>query len=217
MNELQLWSKKESLVALKKIYGGGLTQDEWLTFVGIGKATGLNPFKRELWAVKYGTKPAQIFIGRDGYRISAKRDETYLSHIVDSVYSEDEFSTYTEENIVVVDHKVKAFSRGELLGAYCVIKTTQGEFYNLVSVKEYKKNYESGTWKDMPETMIKKVAEAQALRMAFPDTLGGTYSEVEHHLVADEVEKTYIKVEEKKKEKGKVEVEIVDSIPPLEF
>ena len=31
----------------------------------------------------------------------------------------------------------------------------------------------------MPETMIQKVAEVHALRMAFPDELGGLYSDGE--------------------------------------
>jgi hypothetical protein len=34
-------------------------------------------------------------------------------------------------------------------------------------------------WASMPETMIKKVAESQALRFAFPDIFAGTYHESE--------------------------------------
>jgi hypothetical protein len=34
-------------------------------------------------------------------------------------------------------------------------------------------------WKKMPETMLEKCCEAKALRMAFPDFLGGVYTQEE--------------------------------------
>jgi len=49
-----------------------------------------------------------------------------------------------------------------------------------VSLKEYirfsKKGEPTRSWREMPATMIKKVALVQALREAFPDVYGGVYS-----------------------------------------
>jgi len=47
----------------------------------------------------------------------------------------------------------------------------------LVTMDEY--NLRQGLWNSKPETMIKKVAEAQALRQSFQDLLAGTYSDAE--------------------------------------
>jgi len=47
-------------------------------------------------------------------------------------------------------------------------------------------------WTRMPETMIKKVAEASALRMAFPDELGGVYSQEEMNQVPAIKQEEYI-------------------------
>ena len=40
-------------------------------------------------------------------------------------------------------------------------------------------NTGKGMWAKMPETMLKKCAEVAALRMAFPDDLGGVYESAE--------------------------------------
>lgn len=47
-----------------------------------------------------------------------------------------------------------------------------------VSLKEYADPWKDA-WKNMPESMIQKVAEVAALRMAFPEALGGIYSHEE--------------------------------------
>jgi hypothetical protein len=44
-------------------------------------------------------------------------------------------------------------------------------------LEEYNTN--KGPWLKMPKTMIQKVAECGALRMAFPDELGGVYGQEE--------------------------------------
>jgi phage recombination protein Bet len=73
-----------------------------------------------------------------------------------------------------------------------------------VSLKEYADPWKE-TWKDMPESMIQKVAEVAALRMAFPEALGGIYSHEEmdqarrkERDVKSTVEKTTLLPEEPK-------------------
>lgn len=175
MSSIEIWKSQENLTQIKKIFAPKITDLEFVAFVEMGKSTGLNPFLKEIWAVKYGEAPAQIFIGRDGYRKSAQRHNQYDYHFVDAVYSNDFF----EVNDGVFSHKYSLKDRGNVVGAYCSIKRKDGSrpFYHYVDFKEYNKG--QSVWKEKPVTMIKKVAESQALRMAFQELFAGSYDESE--------------------------------------
>lgn len=177
--EVSVWDKQGAIQEIKKIYGKDLSDGEFTTLVEIGKATNLNPFLREIWAVKYGNSAANIFIGRDGYRKRAQADADYDYHLVDAVYEKDEFKVTNGE----IEHSYGLTDRGKLVGAYCNVKrkSSSKPIYVFVDIKEYSTgkslwNPQSGK----PATMIKKVAEAQALRMAFQGLFGGTYDESEN-------------------------------------
>lgn len=195
-NSLSMWEDINQIEEIKKIFAPTLTDMEFKVFVGMGKATGLNPFLKEIWCVKYGKDregnelPAQVFIGRDGYRKGAHLSTKYDYHQVDAVYENDEFKVINGE----VSHSYNLKDRGKLRGAYCLVKlkTSSKPHYVFVDVEEYstgqslwaevsyKDNKYGGKYKvgGKPSTMIKKVAEAQGLRMAL-DIFEGTYSEYE--------------------------------------
>lgn len=174
---VNVWDDKEVLEQVKKTFANNLTEMEFMTFLRMGKATGLNPFLREIWAVKYGTGAAQIFIGRDGYRKVAQDHREYDYHQVDAVYSNDKFVITNGD----VTHEYTLTDRGNLIGAYSIVKRkgSSKALFNFVSFKEYY-NDKSPIWKDKPATMIKKVAEAQGLRGAFQGLFAGTYSDSEN-------------------------------------
>jgi phage recombination protein Bet len=170
-----IWQEQTKLAEVKKIYGKELTDSEFAILVQIGQATHLNPFLREIWAVKYGTSPAQIFIGRDGYRKAAQSNPDYDYHLADAVYQNDDFKIEDGE----VRHTYSGKDRGTLVGAYCVVKrkSSTKTMFNFVDIKEYSTG--KSLWVGKPATMIKKVAEAQGLRMAFQQLFAGTYDETE--------------------------------------
>ena len=172
---LALWEDNKSLADIRKAYAKNATDTEFNMLIEMGKATALNPFLREIWLVKYGNGAAQIFIGRDGYRIAAQRQPDYDYHLVDAVYSNDKFQMWNGE----VQHQYEIANRGHLIGAYCVVKRKSASrtMYVYVEFTEY--DLKQGLWKSKPATMIKKVAEAQAIRMAFQSTFAGTYAEEE--------------------------------------
>jgi phage recombination protein Bet len=176
-NTIDMWNCEKQLKEIRGIISSTpLTDVEFSCLVQLGKATQLNPFMREIWAVKYTQgKAASIFIGRDGYRKAAQRDRDYEYHQVNAVYSKDEFKICNDE----ITHTYGFSNRGDLVGAYCIVKrkSSAKPTYVLVTMDEY--NQRQSLWKDKPETMIKKVAEAQALRQAFQDLLAGTYSDAE--------------------------------------
>lgn len=181
--QASIWESETDLAQIKEIYGKGLSAGEFNTLVQMGRATGLNPFLREIWAVKYGSSAANIFIGRDGYRKSAQRHPLYDYHMSDAVYSEDEFYVVDGE----IKHKYNLKNRGQLLGAYCIVKRkgSSRPSYVFVELAEYSTGQslwkKAGAEKGKPATMIKKVAEAQGLKSAFQELFAGTYSEYEQY------------------------------------
>jgi len=193
-----IWEDSQTLKDIKKIFGVDLSDTEFQTFCGIGKSTGLNPFLREIWAVKYGNTKANIFIGRDGHRKSAQKQKDYDYHQVDAVYENDEFNIVNGE----IQHKYNLKDRGGISGAYaiCQKKGSSKPIYKFIDFKEYyighkdengkikkKQDFKTKSWYEMkptlwdtkPKTMIEKVAEAQVLRMTFQNVFGGTYDETE--------------------------------------
>lgn len=173
---LNVWEDEKALTEIKSLFAPKLNNLEFKAFVGLGKASGLNPFLREIWSIKYSDNaPAQIFIGRDGYRKAAQKNPDYDYHQADAVYANDNYKVRQGE----IEHDYNLKDRGELIGAYCMVKrkSSSRAMHVFVDFREYNTN--RSVWKEKPATMIKKVAEAQALRSAFQEQFGGTYSEDE--------------------------------------
>jgi phage recombination protein Bet len=170
-----VWQKAD---IIRRTFAPTLTQPEFAMFVGLGKSLGANPFNREIWAVKYGNNPAQIFLGRDFYRRKAQEEPDYRGHQVDVVYSNDVYKVING----MPQHSYNLKDRGKLVGAYCVVYRRGCEPYPVFC--EFQEYFAGGNakpnlWDKKPATMIKKVAEAQGLRGAFQGTFKGTYDESE--------------------------------------
>lgn len=183
---MTMWEDNKKLEEIRKLFAPKLTEMEFQFFVGLGKAANLNPFTREIWCVKYqDSAPAQVFIGRDGYRKAAQAHSEYDFHQCDAVYENDKFEVINGE----VKHAYTLTNRGALVGAYCIAKRHKSSrpIYVFAELKEYstgKSLWNAQTGK--PATMIKKVAESQCLRACFQDLLGGTYIEEEMARSQDE-------------------------------
>ena len=186
-----IWQNTKSI---KEVFAPNLTEQEFKFFCGLGISLGANPFKREIWAVKYDkSKPAAVFCGRDFYRRKAQEQSDYDGHIVDVVYSNDKFRV---EN-GMPRHEWALNERGDIVGAYFTgwRKSVDKTFFHFVKFTEYNKGQSS--WNNMPETMIKKVVEAQGLRMMFQGIFSGTYDESE--IYDEEAEYDSVEVLETKK------------------
>jgi len=178
----KVWDK-DSYNKIRKMFAPQLTNQEFGMFVGLGKSLGANPFLREIWAVKYGNSEAQIFLGRDFYRRKAQEQTEYKGHQVDAIYSNDEFKMSGGNP----EHSYSLQDRGNLIGAYAIVHRSDNEpFFLTVKFEEYSTG--KALWKSKPETMIKKVAEAQALRGAFQGVFAGTYDQSEEW-VDEEIDK----------------------------
>jgi phage recombination protein Bet len=122
------------------------TDNELAIASGVIKSNNLDIWKREAYVVKYGQSPAQVIVG---YQVYLKR----------------------------------ANSTG-LLNGYEVDDGTPGKATITIYRKDwdhpfkwtvYEEEVSKGqsTWKTMPKFMLKKVAIAQGMRLAFPDEVGG--------------------------------------------
>jgi len=172
------WESRMDLV--KRKVGNGLTQTEWELFLYMAKLYDLNPLLREIWAIKFNNQPAQIFTGRDGLLKIAHK-----SGMFDGMKT----MLLVEQNGEVLEVDV-APSKAKLLGAKCYVWRKDFSHPVEVSVKfsEYDKSNSPkyNTWKDKPDTMIKKVAEAHCLRRTF--SIHGLYLPEEFKQAQDDVQ-----------------------------
>jgi len=174
---VEIWSNVNEI---RKLFAAGLSEAEFTFFMTLGKGLGANPFKREIWAVKYdASKPASIFCGRDFFRRKAQEQPDYNGHVTDAVYTNDDFKVVNG----IPEHSYSLVERGELIGAYTAVyrKSIDKPFFVFVKLSEYDKGF--SLWKTMKETLIKKVSEAQGLRGAYQGVFAGTYDESEQWVV----------------------------------
>lgn len=127
----------------------------------------LNPFKREIYLIKYSSNdPASFVVAYDVYLKRAERSGKWAGMktgvIRDAggqiIYGWAE--VYRKDWTIPLRHEV-AF------GEYVAMRDEWKDG------KRTGKKVPTRFWTEKPETMIKKVAVAQSFRMAFPDELGG--------------------------------------------
>lgn len=155
-----------------------ITDQEFYLFATMCKARGLNPFVKEAYLIKYGDKPAQIVVSKD---VLLKRASQHPDF--DGI----------EDGIVVIDKDGnEQFVEGRylpqnttLVGGWARVyrKNLSKPKFVSVSMTEFcktdKYNKPISSWAIMPSTMINKVAQATALREAFPVEFSGLYDEAE--------------------------------------
>lgn len=154
----------EKLALIKKTFGHGLTDQEFQLYISVAKARNLDPLLNQIHAVKRSGKMV-VQIGIDGFRLIASRTGEYAGRD-EAQFEYDEKKLPTKAKITVyrfVNGERCAFTATARWSEYC----PQGN--------------QDFMWKKMPETMLEKVCEAKALRMAFPGEMSGLYSHEEMH------------------------------------
>lgn len=146
-----------------------VTDQEVNLFIQLCRYQQLNPFLREAYLVKFGDQPAQIITGKEVFTKRAARNGNFLGFDAGVIVQVKDGAT---------EYRPGAFvGPGEtLLGGWAKVYVRDREkpIDHSVSMAEYNKG--RATWKDIPATMIRKVALVQALREAFPEDFQGLTS-----------------------------------------
>lgn len=162
-----------------------LDEKEFNLFMAVCVATGLNPILRQVCPVKYkGRMVIQVEI--DGYRLQAQRSKEYRGQVGPfwcgpdgnwkDVWLEDEPPVAAK--VGVYRESLKDPNTNEYLptwgiakfksfAKYFPIKNDMGKSTGKVKLGEM--------WESMPDVMIAKCAEAQAIRKAFPAETSSLY------------------------------------------
>ena len=149
---------------IKRTIAKDATEDELAMFLHRCKATGLDPLARQIHFVKRSNQ-AVIQTGIDGYRLIADRTGLYAGND-DPQYGPEQGERPTTATVTV----------------WKLVNGQRCPFTATARWKEYAPEGNQGfMWKRMPYLMLGKVAEALALRKAFPQDLSGIYVDEEMH------------------------------------
>ena len=145
-----------------------VTDAEVIQFISLCKANKLNPFIGEAWLVKFQGSPASMITARDAFLKRAESAPTF-----EGLQS----GIIIQRGKEVVEEEGAFFLPGDtLIGGWCRVYRSDRKFPYLSRVRLCEYNKGKSTWAAMPGTMIQKVAEAQALRKAFPFQTSGMYT-----------------------------------------
>lgn len=153
-----------------------VTDQEVMMFIMMCKGNHLNPWNNEAYCIKYGNAPAKMITGKTAFFKRADSNPAYNG-------MKDGIVTYKESNDEIKHRKGAIVPPGEvLIGAWAEVfrKDRDESTYVEADFKEFaQKNNEgklNSQWAKMPATMILKVAQVNALREAFPSSLGDLYT-----------------------------------------
>jgi phage recombination protein Bet len=151
----------------------GCTNDELRLFAYACQRTGLDPFSKQIYAIKRGGKMT-IQAGIDGLRAIAERTGQLDGSTTEWCGDEGDWRDVWLASKPPAAAKTTIWRKG-----------SQHPFVGVARFADY--NAGQGLWSKMPAAMIAKCSEALALRKAFPADMSGVYSTDEMDQAAEPV------------------------------
>jgi phage recombination protein Bet len=183
LGAVQKGFSKEQMEYVMKTIAPTLNEKEGWLFLLKASKLGLNPLLGELNAYSStngrGERQLVIIAGVHGKRRSAENTGNLKSLKTEAIYVKEIILNTEHDGKVSQIVKVNPWEGGRLWGATCtIVRADRPEDPTTVTVPFSEYNRGNSIWKEKPETMIKKVAESQALTEAFPQ-MNGVYDEAE--------------------------------------
>lgn len=168
---------QDQITLIKNNFCKGASENEANLFIEQVKRTGLDPTARQVYLQKRSIKNKDgsytdkynIEVSIDGFRVIAQRSGQYAGQVGPMWH---DGKTWLDvwlkpeppkaAKVGVLRHDFKETLWGVATWASYVQKNNQGKVGHM--------------WEKMPDLMLAKVAEALALRKAFPNDIGGLYT-----------------------------------------
>lgn len=178
----------DQIALLKRTVCKGATDDEFRLFAYVCQRTGLDPFAKQIHAVKRkekgGREVMAIQTGIDGYRLIADRAKNDKG---EGTYEGQTAAQWCGEDGVWKDVWLDTEKPPRAARTGVFKKGFRKALYAVALWDEYAQYYNDGEagrkltamWQKMGVLMLAKCAEALALRKAFPLDLAGVYTDDE--------------------------------------
>jgi len=158
---IAVWTPEQTQLISTTI-APGCSADELRLFAYACQRTGLDPFSKQIYAIKRGGKMT-IQAGIDGLRAIAERTGELDGSSTEWCGEDGQWVDVWLNSKPPAAAKTTIYRKG-----------SQHPFTGVARFADY--NAGQGLWSKMPAAMIAKCSEALALRKAFPANLSGVYS-----------------------------------------
>lgn len=220
----QQWTDERIAVIHRTIAPEGAGAAEVAMFLAVADRYQLDPFAKEIWLAKDKGRII-ILTGRDAIVKVGRSNPDYRGYEADVVYSKDAFQAKHEDGEITIRHEIPGFDRGQLLGAYCLVRK-QGHPPMLVMRRwdQYQHLHHKDNWKNYGEDMLLSRVITAAHRLLY--NISGMYTpeemesgEAAQNLASHEVaEKTKGRLEQlKQKLSAQPEDDPADDVREVDF